>query len=283
MTGADGKRALAGGAMQVEDVVNEVLGELPFPERIGVFSHANIAHTVLRYQLPGERILDFGAGACDKTAVVQKLGFQCTACDDLGDHWHSLPGVRERILEYARRVGIRFLDTPRSVLDLEAESFDMVMLHDVIEHLHDSPRELLAGLVGLLRPGGHLFVTVPNAVNIRKRLAVLGGRTNLPSFEYYFWHPGAWRGHVREYVRGDLQALARLLGLELRELKSCHNMLHRVPRFLQPLYVGLTALFPGWRDSWLLVARKPAGWRPPVALTPQEFDARFGGACTKGL
>ena len=58
----------------------------------------------------------------------------------------------------------------------------MVMSHDVLEHLHHSPRDLLNDLCELIKPNALLFITVPNAVNIRKRIDVLRGKTNLPDY-----------------------------------------------------------------------------------------------------
>ncbi len=75
------------------------------------------------------------------------------------------------------------------------QAFDMIMLHDVIEHFADSPHHLLVELIGLLKPGGYLYISVPNAVNLRKRLLVLSGRTNYPRFAAYYWSSPHWRGH----------------------------------------------------------------------------------------
>ena len=70
----------------------------------------------------------------------------------------------------------------------------MVMLNHVVEHLHDFPRDLLNDLLTLVKPSGLLFITVPNAGNVRKRLDLLRGKTNLPPYEGYYWYPGRWRG-----------------------------------------------------------------------------------------
>jgi len=114
----------------------------------------------------------------------------------------------------------------------------MVMCHDVLEHLHDSPRELLNDLAELIKPTGLLFITVPNAVNIRKRISVLVGNTNHPRFDTYYWYPGPWRGHVREYVRKDLELLCQYLGFTIEQLNGCHHMLHVLPARCA-LYISL--------------------------------------------
>jgi SAM-dependent methyltransferase len=234
-------------------------------------AYKHIIGTVERHLPPGAAILDYGAGLCDKTALVSLRGYRCTAADDFGNPLNAEPGFSDGIVEFAKSFDVEVADV-RGGLPFARESFDMVMMHDVIEHLHDSPRELLNDLVECLRPGGLLFITVPSAVNIRKRIDVLFGRTNLPRYDTFYWYPGPWRGHVREYTGGDLEALNHFLGLEKVELHACHHMLSVVPRRLRPLYRAVTAVVPSWRDSWCYVGRKPAGWRPSREVSPEVLD-----------
>ena len=228
-------------------------------------SLANVAKTALRYVPSGGAILDFGSGTCHKPAVLQCLGFQCSAADNLQD---AQPHEAERVLAFAGEFGVdfRWFDAAKGKpLPFAKESFDMVMLHHVIEHLHDSPRELLNDLLELLRPGALLFITVPNAGNIRKRLHLLLGGTNLPPFDSSYWHPGAWTGHVREYVRGDLALLAKYLNLQTLELKGIDDLMaarFRGSGLKQSAWRLGTAAFRGWKDTWQLVARKNPSWTP---------------------
>lgn len=229
-------------------------------------AYATIASTVLRYLQPGARILDFGCGPCDKTAILQRLGFQCVGYDDLQEDWHNHPGQRDRIVRFATECGIDFRLANGAALPFERNHFDMIMLHDVLEHLHDSPRDLLNDLLELAKPEGLLFITVPNQVNIKKRLEVVLGKTNLTAYETYYWSAKPWRGHVREYVRDDLVKLADYLGLDICELRGCDHMLQKIPARARAAYLAVTALFPDWKDSWLVVARKKKGWQPRKTL-----------------
>lgn len=218
-------------------------------------SYDNVARTTLKYLARGSTILDFGAGSCMKAAVLAEVGFRVYALDDYGDPWHKEDPQRpERIKHFARESGVEVVSSIEA-----AGGLDMVMVHDVLEHLHHSPRHLLERLIDKMSREGYLFVTVPNAANVRKRLAIVVGRSNLAPFKDYYWHPGdEWRGHVREYVRSDLRALAAFLHLEVQELRSCHHMLYKIPAAGRPLFRAFTVLFPGWRDTWLLVGRKRA-------------------------
>jgi SAM-dependent methyltransferase len=265
--------------MTPEEAIQLVIKRFPFegymmPGMAIKGAYSNIANTVIRYLEPGSKILDFGCGPCDKTAIVQLLGFQCSGCDPLQDDWHTRPGNRDKILAFAKECAIDFRLASDGVLPFEKNLFDMIMLHDVLEHLHDSPRDLLNDLLELAKPEGLLFVTVPNAVNIRKRVDVLFGKTNLPRFEGYYWYPGSWRGHIREYVRDDLVKLSEYLNLEVVELRGCDHMLESLPVAVRPAYLCVTGILTGWKDSWLLVARKRRGWGPKKTL-PQDELARI--------
>ena len=148
----------------------------------------------------------------------------------------------------------------------------MIMLNDVLEHLHDSPRELLNDAIECIRPGGFLFVTVPSVVNLRKRVSVFLGQTNLPDYDTYFWYPDPWRGPVREYTKRDLKKMVHYLGLEIKELKGCHHMLERVPKNLRLIYKFITWILPNTKDTWMLIAKKPDNWMPQRSLSKEKFD-----------
>lgn len=243
--------------IELQDLIDGMRTSFPFPDKLppGDFSYLNICAVVSRYLKSGCEILDFGSGPCDKTALLSKLGYHCCACDDLRDNWHLEDDNRVKILEFAKANEVKFYSAESGIPDFSGKKFDMIMLHDVVEHLHDSPAFLLTELLKHLKPGGFLFITVPNAVNLRKRIAVVLGNTNLPPFKEYYHYPGAWRGHIREYVKGDLKMLNEFLGLKKIELRGCDHMLEKVPEKLRRPYVAFTNLFDGLKDSLMLLAQ----------------------------
>ncbi len=104
------------------------------------------------------------------------------------DDWHQRPGNRAKIMDFARKAGVNFVLAEDEKVPFAPETFDMVMIHHVLEHLHSSPRFLLNELLSLVKPEGFLFITVPNAVNARKRISVLLGRMNYPPFDAFYWY-----------------------------------------------------------------------------------------------
>ena len=248
-----------------------------FPSSGSMLAQRVIGQAVLR-NLPSGSILDFGSGPCDKSAALAMCGYQVSACDDLCDPWHRSGNNREKILEFASQVGIDFFPIePGAPFPYRPGQFDLAMLCDIIEHFHDSPRALLCQVLEWIKPGGLLLITVPNAANLRKRAGLLLGRTNYPPYSDFFASPPPWRGHVREYVLGDLRALAGFMELEIVELRDIHKMLDKRLEnpFLKAAYLATTGLLPlsGLRDTLLLIARKPPGWTPDGVLRTAHAGA----------
>lgn len=271
--------------MELEDAISLVHRQFPFAgyTEPHISAYRNIGRTLKRHLGVNASILEFGSGPCDKAALAAALGYRVSACDDLLDDWHQADGNRDKILDFARRMSVDFHIVSGNRLDLAPGSFDMIMLHDVLEHLHDSPRDLLNDLLVSARDEGLLFITVPSAVNIRKRLDVLRGRTNLPHFDGFYWYPGPWRGHIREYTKGDLEKLSEFLDLDVLELRGCDHMVHRFPPPLRSLYLWCTAPFPNLKDTWTLVARKRPGWRPKKSVSPEQLRKILNTRCPHPL
>lgn len=249
-------------------------GYIREPRKVGYFE---MVHKVQKWGGGTPTILDFGAGPCDKTALFSLTGIHVTAFDDLQDAWHKLDGNREKILSFAKEVGIDyFLPDGSRGFTFPNRQYDVLMSHDVLEHLHSSPRVLMNSLLEYVRPEGIMVITVPNAANLRKRLHLLLGKTNYNRFEYYYWYPGLWRGHVREYVRKDLLLLNKFLGLELLELGTYHLQLDVLPSFARKPFSWFSNFFPDVRDSWMLISRKPKNWQTQFRPSIKDFQSAFG-------
>jgi SAM-dependent methyltransferase len=92
-----------------------------------------------------------------------------------------------RALAYAREeFGLEVSDKSLAELALEPESLDAVTLLSVLEHVN-APREMLREIAGLLRPGGALYLIVPNVESLacrvlHERAATFDGRNHLVYF-----------------------------------------------------------------------------------------------------
>lgn len=253
-------------------LIDAVMRAFPFRDYMEPMRDAYeaISANCLRLLPPGARILDFGAGPCEKAAVLSLLGYRCTAVDDFNDDWHQIPGNREKMLDFATAHNVDLIVNQGVPSSLPKSSFAMVMMHDVIEHFADSPRPLLIALIGLLQPGGYLYITAPNAANLRKRLLVLSGRTNYPRYAAYFWSGEVWRGHKREYVKDDLAQLCRFLGLRAVLLKGEHHRMRALPTWVRGMFRFTIGRIDSLRDTVALIAQKPRDWAP-VEISPEAY------------
>ena len=98
----------------------------------------------------------------------------------------------------------------------EKVRFDLIVCAETIEHLHTPPEFTLMMLGSLLKPGGLLLVTTPNACGITRRLKLLWGSNPFERIRYYSRNPG----HFREYTRGEMIEMGEKAGLEVRECRT---------------------------------------------------------------
>ena len=67
----------------------------------------------------GSKILDLGCGPADKPAILQELGFNCTGYDDMSDEWHDIDNNKEKILNFAKESGVKYIVAGEQNLELE--------------------------------------------------------------------------------------------------------------------------------------------------------------------
>jgi 2-polyprenyl-3-methyl-5-hydroxy-6-metoxy-1,4-benzoquinol methylase len=108
---------------------------------------------VLSEQKPPARLLDVGCSTGTFAARAQQAGFQASGID--ASHW-----AIERAT--ARGSGASFQSGTLESANFEEQSFQVVTLFDVLEHVH-SPTQALACIHRWLRPGGILVMSLPNS------------------------------------------------------------------------------------------------------------------------
>lgn len=114
-------------------------------------------------------------------------------------------------------------------------SFDVVILHNVIEHLSD-PLRVLREVFRVLAYGGILSVVTENQACLRNRLKLLMGRSiyfpldNWLSREDRVVKAGreVFTGHIREYTSAELKYMILQSGFALETVKL-HTAAHPLP------------------------------------------------------
>jgi len=111
-------------------------------------------------------------------------------------------------------------------LDMEHESFDVALCADILEHLVD-PWSTLRRLSLLLKPGGTLIVSLPNARNYTLALKLLF----FGDFQYQ--SDGLLdKGHLRFFCKKNMMHLIRQAGFQVVRTDFRLHKLRKVFYFL---------------------------------------------------
>jgi SAM-dependent methyltransferase len=153
-------------------------------------------HSELAFQSGGS-LIDVGSGFSPFGLAMQLAGMSAVMMDRFDypvDHWLD----SEQIAKTLKEQGVVLVKA-----DLEREfpfgddSQDVITCFAVIEHFHNSPASLFGNIRRALKPKGKFIFSCPNSVNLRKRLAVLLGRSNYAPVQQ-IWESPRYHGHVRE-------------------------------------------------------------------------------------
>jgi len=101
-------------------------------------------------------------------------------------------------------------------------------------------------LSSLLKPGGILLVTAPNAAALSKRIKMLLGYNPFERIRFYLQNPG----HFREYTLSELKGMGQTCGLDV--VAAYHA------NFSGPGKRIVHNLIPSMRDGLVVLFRKPA-------------------------
>jgi 2-polyprenyl-3-methyl-5-hydroxy-6-metoxy-1,4-benzoquinol methylase len=149
---------------------------------------------------PLGRVLDVGCATGANADVLRRRGATHLAGIDADQ-------------AFADEAGTRYDEVVRGTVpeDLAwpAESFDTILAYDVLEHLYD-PWSTTKQLVRLLRPGGQIHISLPNARSKALWLPLVTRGT-------FAYQPEGIMDvtHLRFFTRRDAVALARQAGLEV--------------------------------------------------------------------
>lgn len=266
--------------LQALDVFNtsSFAAEKNFREHSKPLQWAEI-QAIAKHLPAGGALLDIGTGTGILPHAFHLMGASVHSVD--------LPSETGAPLRRLQDLGIKgsWLEVGPQPLPYAENSFDVVFAGDVVEHIPGSPRPFMTEVVRVLKPGGHLVLSTPNAVRLPVRLRVLLGYSNwMPLAEFYRLDLNP--GHHKEYVKAELAQLMRLselsdinvsliedtlarsnLARSLSDLQTKNRFVDECRRgtgfgWLNPLdyariiLYGLATLLPNLRSSLLAVGRK---------------------------
>jgi SAM-dependent methyltransferase len=113
-------------------------------------------------------------------------------------------------------------DAERDRYPYEDGRFDTVLCTELFEHLGHDPMHCLAEINRILKPGGHLLLSTPNACSVRAIAAILGHYH--PGFFPAFMRPSASGEvdprHHREYAPREVAMALQSAGFTVESLQT---------------------------------------------------------------
>ncbi len=128
---------------------------------------------------PGQLLLNIGCGSGEYNGAAHAMGLRVIGCEP-EEHAHALAAAAVPEGCEVRRCGL---------MELDCEPADIIVMHDVLEHIEDDAAAV-AKLHGLLRPGGVAVISVP-------------------AYPWLFGHHDVQLGHFRRYTRRSLLRVLR--------------------------------------------------------------------------
>lgn len=166
----------------------------------GGFSEAR-QRFMLRYVKPGQAVLNIGVGdgSLERLAVARSI--EIYSLDPSVQAIDALRGA----LELGERARSGYVQA----IPFDGESFDAVVLSEVIEHLDDEVLvQALTETRRVLKPGGRLVISTPYAEQLASGTAVC------PDCGHVFHR---W-GHVQTFDKARLRTLLAEQGFQVRKL-----------------------------------------------------------------
>ncbi|MCU1625046.1 MAG: hypothetical protein JWL79_3891 [Frankiales bacterium] len=160
----------------------------------------------------GARILDVGSHYLHMAGTLRLLGYEVVALDV--PVFHELPFVRER----AEALGITPAPMQRieegDFLPDEESAFDLVVFCEIMEHITFNPCKFWGAIHRLLKPGGKIFITTPNSLQLMSVFSVLrriltfeGVGIDVPTI----FNTVTYGHHWKEYSRREIREYFALL------------------------------------------------------------------------
>ena len=173
-----------------------------------VASYHEVLRSIGQLGANSGRLLDIGAGRGEMLKAATARGWKAVGLEPAS-------GFARFAREYS---GAEVIEARLEERPFEENSFDVVTLGAVLEHVFN-PVEVLREINRVLRPGGILWLDVPNEAgafyrmgNLYQRLRGRDWVVNLsPTFPPY---------HVFGFTRKSVRSLAKLTGFHVARLKT---------------------------------------------------------------
>jgi 2-polyprenyl-3-methyl-5-hydroxy-6-metoxy-1,4-benzoquinol methylase len=142
---------------------------------------------------------------------------------------------------------------PATPLPFKNDFFDCVTMCEVLEHFNFNPLPVLREINRVLKPGGLLYLSVPNLTRFRNRYNFLFGRSIRNPIKDFFILPDASH-HWREYTLEEIRELLKICDFKIIQdyYWSARDRSINIKSFIRLLIWRI----PSFRQSIVTIASK---------------------------
>jgi len=142
------------------------------------------------------KMLDIGCNIGTFLKAAKESGWDCYGTD-----------INKKVKGECIKKGIKFYAKPLQKIKFKGNFFDVVVMDDLIEHVH-SPKSLLKEVVRILKPGGLIFIVTPDVESVTFK--VLKKR----------WHHLKPKEHIVYFSRVTIRRLLEIYDLKIVFMKN---------------------------------------------------------------
>lgn len=151
----------------------------------------------------GSKVLDIGTFTGAIPLLLTWEGYQVSTVENYDLYSDGFDPLVKFLSDHGITVTDDDITSDYSVV----ETFDVIQVLAVLEHLHGSPVKVLKNLKNSLSDGGHMLLTVPNQARLGKRIQLLMGDSTMPEISDYLNSTYPFSGHHREYTFWEMEVL----------------------------------------------------------------------------
>ncbi|HVX00963.1 MAG TPA: class I SAM-dependent methyltransferase, partial [Candidatus Babeliaceae bacterium] len=180
-----------------------------------------VQEIIQKAQLSSGEILDFGCGVGLTALCLQELGFSVYGIESCQAY---LDKHKELTLRSAKSL---------DALNALHNGFDLIIIKDVLEHV-DYPKELLKDITTHLKPGGYLYVRVPNR------------------YHYNFHWSIDTKSHINHFSPRQLSSLCTQNSLTKIDFIGIHDISTQVGKLYNSIFWRMRKILPLYHQISML-------------------------------
>jgi SAM-dependent methyltransferase len=163
-------------------------------------------------------LLEIGANPYFTSMLINKFSDYKLFCTNFFGDDQPQKSMQYKVDDKGERLAYEYVsyNVERDSLPFGADTFDVVLCCEVIEHLTNDPIKALLNFKTMLKDDGYLILTTPNVARLENVNKMIAGLNIYDPYSGY----GPYGRHNREYNKDELYKLFSRLGFDIEQIFS---------------------------------------------------------------